>query len=170
MKNAVRLWIMTVLFCAGVVVVISPGMALAQSGSTGGSIGNDEKSLSGSRERTVEPEPSSRRSKPGEDQGRPASRRSGGGGASGSLDGAWTFFGVSTNCQGSGAISAVISGGRVIGRGASGSVSPGGAYHAVAIAGDGVQITVNGRLSGSGGRGTYMRADGCRGNWTASRP
>jgi hypothetical protein len=169
MKSSTRHWITTALLCAGLVVVTSPRMAMAQSGSAGGSIGNDEKSLSGTRERSAEPERSSGRSKPAEDQGRSASRRSGGGAGGGNLDGAWTFVGVSTNCQGSGAISAVISGGRVIGQGTSGSVSPGGAYHAVTIAGDGVQLTANGRLSGNGGRGTYMRTDGCRGNWTASR-
>jgi len=170
MKNVARYWIMTILVCAGFAVATGPEAALAQAGSAGGSIGNDEKSLSGPRERAVEPEPSSRRSKPAADQGRPASRRSGGaGGGGGSFDGAWTFVGASTNCQGTGAISAVISGGRVMGQGTSGSVSPSGAYHAVTAVGGGIQLTANGRLSGKGGRGTYMRTDGCRGNWTAVR-
>ena len=143
---------------AAVVVATGYGSASAQSGSSGGSIGNDDKSVSGSREgqRSVEPERSSRPSKPA------------GGGVRGSFDGAWTFFGTSTNCQGSGSVSAVISRGKVIGQG-SGSVNSGGAYHAVLIAGDGVRLTANGRLSGNSGRGTYMRADGCGGNWTASR-
>ena len=141
---------------AAVVVAAGYGSASAQSGSSGGSIGNDDKSLSSSREgqRSVEPERSSKRSKPA--------------GGGGSFDGAWTFFGTSTNCQGSGSVSAVISRGKVIGQG-SGSVNSGGAYHAVLIAGDGVRLTANGRLSGNSGRGTYMRADGCGGNWTASR-
>ena len=141
---------------AAVVVTTGYGSASAQSGSSGGSIGNDDKSLSSSREgqRSVEPERSSKRSKPA--------------GGGGSFDGAWTFFGTSTNCQGSGSVSAVISGGKLIGNG-SGSVNPGGAYHAVMVAGDGVRLTANGRLSGNSGSGTYMRADGCGGNWTASR-
>jgi hypothetical protein len=38
--------------------MIGPSLALAQSGSAGGNIGNDDKSLSGSRQppRSVEPE------------------------------------------------------------------------------------------------------------------
>ena len=61
--------------------------ALAQSGSAGGSIGNDEKSLSGSRQapRPVEPEKPARSSKP------EAARKSGGGGdgGRGKFDGVW---------------------------------------------------------------------------------
>ena len=51
--------------------------ALAQSGSAGGSIGNDEKSLSGSREkpRAVESSKPARRAKPESDEPRRASRQ-----------------------------------------------------------------------------------------------
>ena len=50
MQNVTRHWIMTALFCAGLVVATIPRLALAQAGSAGGSIGNEEKSLSGTRE------------------------------------------------------------------------------------------------------------------------
>ena len=53
------------LLCVSLALVIGPAAALAQSGSAGGSIGNDEKSLSGSRS-----EPSSDREAP-----RPHSRK-----------------------------------------------------------------------------------------------
>ena len=44
--------------CITLIVAVGPGVALAQSGSAGGSIGNDEKSLSGSRgDAANQPEP-----------------------------------------------------------------------------------------------------------------
>ena len=82
-------------------------VALAQSGSGGGSIGNDEKSLSGSR--SVEPERPAQRSKPEEEPRRSTSRRSGGGGGgggAGNFDGAWVVVSVGTTRAGSPALSA----------------------------------------------------------------
>src|SRR5689334_12116603 len=71
--------------------------AIAQSGSAGGSIGNDEKSLSGSREqpRTVEPAKPARRGKSESEEPRRTPRKGGGesagggGGGGGSFDGVW---------------------------------------------------------------------------------
>ena len=84
------------------------GAALAQSGSAGGSIGNDEKSLSGSREapRAVEPPRPARRAKPEPDEPRRASRKSSGGGgggedgrgSGGNFDGTWVAVAVGTPC------------------------------------------------------------------------
>jgi hypothetical protein len=166
MQNAIRRCLML----ASLVIAIGPGLALAQSGSSGGSIGNDDKSLSGSREapRSVESERPARRSKPEAEEPRRTDRKSGGGGA-GNFDGGWNFIGVGTNCQGSGSVAAIISGGRVVGQGVSGGVSPNGAYRAVAVGSDGVSLTATGRLSGNGGSGTYIRSDGCAGRWTASK-
>jgi hypothetical protein len=56
-------------------VSVASGAGLAQSGSAGGSIGNDEKSLSGSREPPPTPEARARRSKPEAEDPRGASRR-----------------------------------------------------------------------------------------------
>src|SRR5882724_7172043 len=77
-------------------VALGPGLALAQSGSAGGSIGNDEKSLSGSRDtpRSVESSKPSRRSKPEAEEPRRAARKSGGGGGGGNFDGAWVVNSV----------------------------------------------------------------------------
>ena len=60
-----------------VISVAISGAAVAQSGSAGGSIGNDEKSLSGSREkpRAVESSKPARRAKPESDEPRRASRK-----------------------------------------------------------------------------------------------
>src|SRR5882762_4702634 len=103
-------------------VALGPGLALAQSGSAGGSIGNDEKSLSGSREkpRGVEPSKPTRRAKPESDEPRRASRRSGGGGG-GNFDGAWVVNAMGTPCGGS-TERVVISGGRITGEWSSGQV------------------------------------------------
>jgi hypothetical protein len=158
------------LLTAAAIIAAGCSTALGQSGSAGGSIGNDDKALSGTRQtpQSNEPDHSSQRSnKASGEGGRSAPRR--GGAARGGFDGAWIFVGASTNCQGTGSVSAVISGGTVSGPGTSGSVSASGAYRATSVFGDRSQLTATGRLSGSGGSGTYMRTDGCGGRWTASR-
>jgi hypothetical protein len=91
MKNAVRRSIPIALLAMLISVTLGSGLAHAQSGSAGGSIGNEEKSLSGSREkpRTVEPSKPAPRAKPESDEPRRASRRSGGesGGGGNNFDG-----------------------------------------------------------------------------------
>lgn len=154
-----------------VTVALASTSAFAQSGSAGGSIGNDEKSLSGSRsDRSAEPAPPARRSKPAADEPRPSVRRSsgggGGGGGGGSFDGAWAV--LSVGCGGSTTGAVVVTSGRVIGEGVSGSVSPNGAVH-TAGSGNGVTFTGAGRLSGRSGSGTFSRSDGCSGTWTSTK-
>jgi hypothetical protein len=145
-------------------LAIASSAAYAQSGSAGGSIGNDEKSLSGSRsERSAEPAPSARRSKPAEEP-RSSSRRGGGGG--GGFDGAWVV--TSVGCGGSTSGAVVVSSGKVIGQGVSGTVSPSGAVRTVGQ-GDGLTFTGSGRLGGRSGSGTWRRSDGCGGTWTSAK-
>jgi hypothetical protein len=145
--------------------------ALAQSGSAGGSIGNDDKSLSGSREapRTVEPSRPARRAKPEPDEPRRASRGSGGGGAGGggNFDGTWVSVAVGTPC-GSATERFVISGGRISGELSSGSVSPNGATRTGGSV-QGLSWSSSGRFSGRTGSGSFTRSDGCTGRWTASK-
>lgn len=150
-------------------VAIGANAAKAQ-GSSGGSIGNDDKSVSGSlpEPRSVEPDRASRRSKPEADAPQRATRKSAGGGGS-SFDGVWAYVGIGTNCQGTGSGTIRISGGRVIVPNGSGTVASNGAYHAHAVGNDGVPLTASGRLSANSGSGTYMRADGCGGRWSATR-
>jgi hypothetical protein len=142
------------------------GTASAQSGSVGGSIGKEDKSVSGSqapaRSVPAQPAPSAPRAKS-------ASRSNSGGGSGGgsSFDGVWTFVGVSSgNCSGSVTLS--ISGGRLIGEGVTGSVAPNGAIKAVGAA-NGVSGVSTGRLSGSTGSGTWQQSDGCSSRWTAQK-
>ena len=153
------------------------GAALAQSGSAGGSIGNDEKSLSGSREapRAVEPPRPARRAKPEPDEPRRASRKSSGGGgggedgrgSGGNFDGTWVAVAVGTPC-GSSSEKFVISGGRISGELSSGSVSPNGSARTGGSV-QGLSWNSSGRFSGRTGSGSFVRSDGCTGRWTASK-
>jgi len=156
----------------GLFLAIGVGTARAQ-GSTGGSIGNDDKSVSGSRSapRSVEPERSERPAHRSRSEAEPqqrSARRSGGGGG-GNFDGTWAYVGIGTNCQGTGSGTFQVASGRVIAPGGSGSVAPNGAYHSSGVGADGVRLTASGHLSGNSGSGTYMRSDGCGGRWSATR-
>lgn len=158
--------------CPLLISVAISGAALAQSGSAGGSIGNDEKSLSGSREkpRSAEPSKAARRANPDSDEPRRASRRSGGegsGGGGGNFDGSWVAVAVGTPC-GSSTERFVISGGRISGDLSSGSVSPNGATRTGGSV-QGLSWTSTGRFSARNGSGSFVRSDGCTGRWTASK-
>jgi len=145
-------------------------VALAQSGSGGGSIGNDEKSLSGSR--SAEPAAQARRSRPDADEPpRSSSRRSGGAGGSGggsNFDGAWVVVSVGTTCSGSSMTAVVVSSGRIIGEGLTGTVNPNGFASSVGNY-TGIVVMSSGHVSGRSGAGTFKRSDGCVGRWTSSK-
>jgi hypothetical protein len=169
MKDAVRRSIP--LLALMIPLACGSSLTHAQSGSAGGSIGNDEKSLSGSREkpRAVESSRAARRAKPESDEPRRASRRSGGegGGGGGNFDGSWVAVAVGTPC-GSSSERFVISGGRVSGELSSGSVSPNGATRTGGSV-QGLSWNSTGRFSGRTGSGSFVRSDGCTGRWTASK-
>jgi hypothetical protein len=84
MRNAVQRSIRISLFSLLMPAAFGAGAAFAQ-GSAGGSIGNDEKSLSGTREAPRSVENPARRSKPRPEAEEPrrAARKSGGGGGGG---------------------------------------------------------------------------------------
>lgn len=171
MEISVRRTIGTTL--ASLLIAVMSDAALAQSGSVGGSIGNDEKSLSGSREapRAVEPSKPAGRAKPESGEPRRTSRKSGGGGSEGSgggnFDGTWVAVSVGTPC-GSARERFVISGGSISGELSSGSVSPNGATRTGGSV-QGLSWTSTGRFSGRSGSGSFVRSDGCTGRWTASK-
>ena len=155
---------------ATLAVVALPGLAGAQSGSAGGSIGNDEKSLSGSREapRAVETSQPARRSKPEAEEPRRASRKSGGGGSGGgNLDGAWVLTSVGSPC-GTSSDTVVITGNRMVGQYGTAQVSPNGSVSGIGSAGS-LSWTMSGRFSGRSGSGSFRRSDGCVGSWTGSK-
>jgi hypothetical protein len=139
-------------------------MAHAQSGSAGGSIGNDEKSLSGSR--TNESSRPARRSEPVADEPRRAPRKSGGG--ANNFDGAWMVYGRGITCNGTSSNAVVVTSGKIIGETARGTVSPDGKVYGTS-SGNGLTIITTGRLSGRSGGGTFRQSDGCTGTWTAAK-
>ena len=168
MRNAVRRSSPIAVPALLIALVCGCGLAHAQSGSAGGSIGNDEKSLSGSRE-PPRPAESARRNPPDADEARPAGRKdSGGGGGSSSFDGAWVVRSRGVTCQGTGSNAVVVTSGKIIGGNARGTVSPDGRVYATTND-NGITVITTGRLSGRGGGGTFRQSDGCTGTWTASK-
>jgi hypothetical protein len=171
MQNTIRHRIGMSLLCVSLALVIGPAAALAQSGSAGGSIGNDDKSLSGPR--SVEPERPARRSKPEAEQPRRSTSRrgdgggGGGGGGGGNFDGAWVVNSVGTPCGGS-STAIVVTSGKIIGDGLSGTVSANGAARSVGNYGS-ITVISSGHFSGRSGSGTFKRSDGCIGTWAVSK-
>jgi hypothetical protein len=166
LANLIRYPTKAVLLSATLVVVALPNLARAQSGSAGGSIGNDEKSLSGSRQtpRAAEPSKPARRSKTETEAPSQAPRKSGGGG---NIDGAWILTSVGTPC-GSSTDTVVISSGKMVGQYGTAQVNPNGGVSGVGSAGS-LSWTMSGRFSSRSGSGTFRRSDGCAGNWTGAK-
>jgi hypothetical protein len=170
MPNIIRYLTKAVLLSATLAVVALPGLAHAQSGSAGGSIGNDEKSLSGSRAapRAAEPSKPARRSKPETEPPSRASRKSAvGGNSGGNFDGAWVLTSVGTPC-GTSTDAVVITSGRMVGQYGTAQVSPNGSTSGIGSAGS-LTWTMSGRFSGRSGSGTFRRSDGCAGSWTGAK-
>ncbi len=167
MNILVRNWIATALVGFSMALMNGPGAAHAQ-GSAGGSIGNDDKAVSGSRSAPRAVEKPARRSRPDADAPRrSSSRKSGGGG--GSFDGAWIVNAAGVTCSGTSSNAVVVTSGRIIGNNVtSGRVSPNGSVYATG-GGSGLTNVTTGRLSGRTGSGTFVQSDGCRGRWTASK-
>ncbi len=131
------------------IIASGPLAALAQPGSTGGSVGDTEISLSGPRNETDRPAEEAPRSPPQDN---------------GSFDGVWKF--TSAGCSHAGTLPAIITGGRIVVQGGSGQVDADGTLHSVG-AGNGMTLAAVGRLSGNTGAGTFNRSDGCVGSWIA---
>jgi hypothetical protein len=169
MKHAAERSIKIALLFLLISAAFGSAAALAQSGSAGGSIGNDEKSLSGSREapRSVEPSKPARRGKSEADAPRGASRNSGGGGGGGNYDGAWAI--LIAGCGGTANTAVIITSGRIVGQNLTGRVGPNGSSTSVATDSNGLTWNSSGRFSSRTGSGSFRRSDGCTGSWTASK-
>ena len=153
MLNDIFLRIALTSFVLSIALLLSD--AFAQSGSVGGQIGKDNKSVSGSvaAPRSAEPR---------------ASRKDNSGSGAGNFDGAWTVLGTGAPCGNSNE-SVVITGSRITGDlGTIGQVSPNGSTTGHGSS-SGLSWTTSGRFSGRSGSGTFVRSDGCRGRWTASK-
>src|SRR6478735_8977142 len=129
MKHAAERSIKIALLFLLISAAFGSAAALAQSGSAGGSIGNDEKSLSGSREapRSVESSKPARRGTSETDEPRRASRSSGGGGGN-NFDGAWIVTGVGVTCSGTSSNAVVVTSARSLVRPPGAPSVPAGKY------------------------------------------
>jgi hypothetical protein len=140
--------------------------ALAQSGSVGGSIGKGDKSISGSQE----PSRALPRRQDAAPRAKSSSRAGSGSGSGGggNFDGAWVVIGVGVTCSGGSQSAVVVTSGKIIGQGVSGTVSAGGAVNAVGGS-NGITVISTGKLSGRSGGGTFRQSDGCTGRWSAAK-
>ena len=166
MQNTFHVSILIGLLTLLMSLTFGSSVSFAQSGSAGGSIGNDEKSLVGSRptSRAAETRKRARPNKPRAEEPRRASRNSGGGGSN-NFDGAWVARSI--GC-GNATERFVISGGNLSGDLSSGQVSLNGSTKSGGSA-SGLSWSSSGRFSGRSGSGTFRRSDGCSGTWTASK-
>ena len=169
MTILVRSRISAALLGLALALTVSPATTYAQ-GSAGGSIGNDDKAVSGSRPepRSAAPQRSSRRSKSEEEPRRSSSRKSGGGGGGGSAEGAWVVSSVGVTCPDTFTETVVVTSGRIVGANGSGTVSPSGSVSGVGNY-SGIIVRSQGRMVGRTGSGTFQRSDGCTGRWTSSK-
>ena len=158
-------------FAVAAVVCLYGGPALSQ-GSTGGSIGKQDKSVSGGedgggasrstsreRERPAKSERSSKRERSG---------GGGGGGGGGNFDGTWASASQGTTCTDRTSSVVAISGGNMVSDGFTGRVTSSGSVTGM-WAGSGLSASVSGHMSGRSGSGTFRRSDGCVGTWTLSK-
>src|SRR5438128_10932548 len=108
----------------GALLALSPAVAIAQSGSVGGAIGKEDKSISGSqapaRAVPMDQPPATPRAR---SSSRPSS---GGGGGGGNFDGAWAVSAVGVTCSGGSQSAVVVTSGKIIGQGVSRQVGPNG--------------------------------------------
>jgi len=148
-----------------IVAALWTATASAQSGSVGGSIGKEDKSISGSQEpaRALPPQ------QPATPRAKSSNRASsGGGGGGGSFDGAWAVSAVGVTCSGGSQSAVVITSGKILGQGVSGQVSANGTVSTVGNS-NGITIISSGKLSGRSGSGTFRQSDGCTGRWSAMK-
>ena len=158
-------------------VVLSAGNACAQ-GAAGGSLGNDNKSLSGSSEGSRSTTPARRerqeqRASPKREAAprrREAAPRSGGGGGGGvsKFDGIWSVTSVGETCSDTLTTTATISNGRVTSANDTGTISANGVSSSVGNY-SGIRVTAQGRSTATSGSGRFQRSDGCVGRWTSSK-
>jgi hypothetical protein len=174
MMILMRHCISTTLLGFALALPVAPGTAYAQ-GSAGGSIGNDDKAVSGSRPepRSAKPERSARRSKSEDEPRRASPRRSGGGGGGGSggggsADGAWVVSSAGVTCPDTFTETVVVTSGRIVGANGTGTVSPNGSVTGVGNY-SGIIVRSQGRMVGRTGSGTFQRSDGCTGRWTSAK-
>ena len=152
-KSAMRtLWLLIV-----IALPLEPSSVFAQAGSTGGTVGVQEKSSSGGQNREVSPRPSKRVSRAPATEGRAAA----------GVDGSWAVS-ASGRCVPPWQLTFLISSGAISGSGATGQVSRGGSAHGQVMV-LGLRFDFIGRFGAREASGTFTGADGCPGTWSATK-
>jgi hypothetical protein len=134
--------------------------AFAQAGSTGGTIGKMNKSVSGGEEASPE-----RRARSHGTHRASVGPRSEG--RSGSADGTWAVS-ATPSCLPPWALTASVSNGVISGGGATGQVSRAGAVRGNAVV-LGMKFDFVGNFRGGQASGTLVGPNGCPGRWTATK-
>jgi hypothetical protein len=133
-----------------IVLMAFPAASFGQAGSAGGSIGNDEKSLSGTR---AVPTERSTRTPPPE--------------TNTDFDGTWVFTALNSCGPSSTTVGKFVEG-KLVGGTGNGTINPNGEYH-YARAGKAPVIS-SGKLAGKHGSGVWRSVNNkCQGTWTAER-
>ena len=148
---------------------LSSGSAFAQ-GATGGSLGNDNKSLSGASEPRSATPARRERAEPRATPKREAAPRrrdaapQGGGVAK--FDGTWSVTSVGETCSDTATVTVMIANGQLTSANDIGTISANGVSNSVGNYG-GIRVTAQGRNTGTVGSGRFQRSDGCVGRWTS---
>jgi hypothetical protein len=154
-----------ILAVVGALGMLAPGLvdapAFAQAGSTGGTIGKIDKSVSGGGER-ASPEPRARSHATPRASGGPRSEA-----RSGSADGAWAVS-ATPSCLPPWALTTSVSNGVISGGGATGQVSQGGAVRGNAVV-LGMNFNFVGHFRGTHASGTLVGPNGCPGQSAATK-
>lgn len=169
------------LTCA-IAIILPLNQAFSQ-GATGGSFGNDNKSLSGSRdeprssaparrERSEQravprrvPAPKQREAAPKQ---REAAPRRGGGSGVAKFNGTWSVTSVGETCSETTRTTVIISDGRMTSANDTGTINANGAFSSVGNYG-GIRVVAQGRASATNGSGRFQRSDGCVGRLTSTK-
>ena len=152
-KSVMRiLWLLIV-----IALPLEPSGVFAQAGSTGGTVGVQEKSSSGGQNREVSPRPSKRVSRAPATEGRAAA----------GIDGTWPVS-ATGRCIPPWQLTFLISNGVISGSGATGQVSRGGAARGQVVV-LGLRFDFIGHFGAREASGTFTGTDGCPGTWSATK-
>ena len=144
-------------FLVAIALLLEPSGVFAQAGSTGGTVGVQEKSTSGGQEREARPRPSKRVSRAPASEGRAAA----------GVDGTWAVS-ASGRCVPPWQLTFLISNGVISGSGATGQASRGGSARGQVVV-LGLRFDFIGRFGARQASGTFTGADGCPGTWSATK-
>jgi hypothetical protein len=139
-----------------IALLAQPSGVFAQ-GSTGGTVGVQEKSSSGGQNREVSPRPSKRAARNPGTEGRAAA----------SVDGTWAVS-ATGHCVPPWQLTFLISNGVISGSGATGQASRGGSAHGQVVV-LGLRFDFIGHFGARQASGTFTGADGCPGTWSATK-